>query len=344
MKPTLFLCLLLGKSYMIVACDAAPKDDAIRDFVGSVIRSFDNQSDFPDPSEFDAPLPPKGGYLTKFEFDVTGDGVPELFLSASLVDGYRAQKKCSVYEVKNGTFKELGNDLQISSSFGVIKNEDALTIVSLTGTTRWGQTLIRQFYHFKKSGSFTRDDVKIYAEEYQKISNQVDQSANNGTGDLQELLLGTKDIIVIQRASQLPLASYISDQASEWSPMHYVNGYGLLLERAVYVTDSDGSGYIDPELNNDRTYASDFTLLAAQSWLKGVNNTSGPNQNTIRTPATAAPTPKLPQSLQAPEATPAPMPSEKSDSSTPWSMMVILILAAIGLLWFLLKERKVSGP
>ncbi len=337
MKPTLFLCLLLGKSYMIVACDAAPKDDAIRDFVGSVIRSFDNQSDFPDPSEFDAPLPPKGGYLTQFEFDVTEDGVPELFLSASLVDGYRAQKKYSVYEIKNGTFKELGSDLQIISSFGVIKNEDALTIVSLTGTTRWGQTLIRQFYHFKKSGSFTRDDVKINAEEYQKISNQADQNANNGTGDLQELLLGTKYIVTIERAKQLLLVSYLSDQASKWSPMNYVSGYGLLLDRAVYTTNSDGSGYKDPELDNDRKSASDCTLLAARSWLKSLNNEERSNQKTNQTS-----TPRLPRSLQPHGARPMPAPlSDEPTSLTPLIALVFVMMTGVSvLLWLFLKNRK----
>jgi hypothetical protein len=48
------------------------------------------------------------------------------------------------------------------------------------------------------------------------------------------------------------------------------------------------------------------------------------------------PTPK-----KAPEAKPSlTTPSEEPASSTPWSIIVVLIVAAIGLLWLLLKKRK----
>jgi len=36
-------------------------------------------------------------------------------------------------------------------------------------------------------------------------------------------------------------------------------------------------------------------------------------------------------------------PSDETTSSTPWSAVAVLIVAAIGLLWFLLKKEKVSG-
>lgn len=47
-----------------------------------------------------------------------------------------------------------------------------------------------------------------------------------------------------------------------------------------------------------------------------------------------------PEPKKAPEATPASTPSEEPGSSTPWSIIVVLIVAAIGLLWLLLKRRK----
>jgi hypothetical protein len=44
---------------------------------------------------------------------------------------------------------------------------------------------------------------------------------------------------------------------------------------------------------------------------------------------------------KSPEAKPAPpTPSEEPTSSTPWSIIVVLIVAAIGLLWLLVKNRK----
>ena len=43
---------------------------------------------------------------------------------------------------------------------------------------------------------------------------------------------------------------------------------------------------------------------------------------------------------KTPEAKPAPTPSEEPDSSTPWSIIVVLIVAGLGLLWLLLKRRS----
>lgn len=43
---------------------------------------------------------------------------------------------------------------------------------------------------------------------------------------------------------------------------------------------------------------------------------------------------------KAPESKPAPTPSEEPTSSTPWSVVSVLIVAAAGLLWLLLKKRK----
>jgi hypothetical protein len=52
-------------------------------------------------------------------------------------------------------------------------------------------------------------------------------------------------------------------------------------------------------------------------------------------PAIQPPAPK-----KAPEAKPTSAPSEEPASSTPWSVVAVLIVAATGLLWFLVKKRK----
>jgi hypothetical protein len=63
-------------------------------------------------------------------------------------------------------------------------------------------------------------------------------------------------------------------------------------------------------------------------------------------PPTASSTVIPPPSVQstalkkAPEAKPTSTPSEEPTSSTPWSIIVVLIVAAIGLLWLVLKKRK----
>lgn len=55
----------------------------------------------------------------------------------------------------------------------------------------------------------------------------------------------------------------------------------------------------------------------------------------------AVPGVQLPTPPKAPEAKPAPSPPrEEPTSSTPWSIIVVLIVAATGLLWMLVKNRK----
>lgn len=56
-------------------------------------------------------------------------------------------------------------------------------------------------------------------------------------------------------------------------------------------------------------------------------------------PASPSPSPPIPK--KSPDAKPTPWtPSEEPTSSTPWSVIVILIVAASGLLWLLLKRRS----
>jgi hypothetical protein len=57
---------------------------------------------------------------------------------------------------------------------------------------------------------------------------------------------------------------------------------------------------------------------------------------------TSVPTQKPPAIKQppAPKAKPAPSSGEEPTSSTPWSIIVVLIVAACGLLWLLVKNRK----
>jgi hypothetical protein len=51
-----------------------------------------------------------------------------------------------------------------------------------------------------------------------------------------------------------------------------------------------------------------------------------------------------PAPKKAPEAKPTvPTPNEEPASSTPWNMIVALVMVAIGLLWLLLRKAKVSG-
>ena len=312
-------------------CGTTPENYAIRDFVSSVIRSFAGQNDFPDPSEFKEPFPPKGGYLTKFEFDVTQDGIPELCLRSSLTD------KLNIYDTSVFPPRLIADKITLGSDFGVIKDNDSLTLISCKGTTRFRQGFVRRSFRFKKSGEYTTEEFKIDFEAYEKLREQVDQSLNNGGGNLNELLLGTKDVFEIRSANQLLLAAYLKDRLSQWNSMIYVSGYGLLLERSVYTTHSDGSGYIDPELDNDRRSAVNCSLSAARSWLESLKSKDPDIQNTEQNLE-----PRLPRSSQTPRAKPvSASPSYGPTLSTPMITLVSVIMTGVSvLLWLFLKNRK----
>lgn len=74
------------------------------------------------------------------------------------------------------------------------------------------------------------------------------------------------------------------------------------------------------------------TAIKAFGAVNAQPQTNAPDQTTE--PPKPSPVPKVP------EAKPAPTPSEEPTSSTPWSVVAVLIVAAIGLLWLLLKGRK----
>lgn len=57
-------------------------------------------------------------------------------------------------------------------------------------------------------------------------------------------------------------------------------------------------------------------------------------------PSKASPVVPLPAPKKTPEPKPATTPSEEQASSLPWSIVIVLILAATGLLWLLVKNRK----
>lgn len=78
----------------------------------------------------------------------------------------------------------------------------------------------------------------------------------------------------------------------------------------------------------------ELKLPKPPSWDAPTQSSSGAVPSNVASP-------KSPIPKKAPEAkSPAPTPSEEPTSSAPWSTIVGLIVAAIGLLWLLLKSRK----
>lgn len=89
----------------------------------------------------------------------------------------------------------------------------------------------------------------------------------------------------------------------------------------------------------------EWTRKAAQSLKATLSGSEVEQAGPISAPR-ATPTPQPPPVVrpptpEAPEAKPTPTtPSVETASSTPWSIIVVLIVAALGLLWLLLKRRS----
>lgn len=98
-----------------------------------------------------------------------------------------------------------------------------------------------------------------------------------------------------------------------------------------------------PTAEQLRSYEASFGKLEALA-TKGALPRSDPTGQPASAQASAIPTtvPEVqPATKQAPEAKPTQAtPSEEPTSSTPWSIIVVLIVAATGLLWLLVKNRK----
>ena len=98
-----------------------------------------------------------------------------------------------------------------------------------------------------------------------------------------------------------------------------------------------------PTAEQLRSYEASFGKLEALA-TKGTLQKSDPTSQPATAQASAIPTtvPALqPAPKKAPEAKPTQVtPSEEPPSSTSWSIIVVLIVAATGLLWLLVKKRK----
>lgn len=81
--------------------------------------------------------------------------------------------------------------------------------------------------------------------------------------------------------------------------------------------------------------------LAATERAATPQKAQGAAATPTKTAVTTAPSISLPPTKAKPsEAAKLPAPSEEPTSSTPWSIILVLIVAATGLLWLLLKGRK----
>jgi hypothetical protein len=113
----------------------------------------------------------------------------------------------------------------------------------------------------------------------------------------------------------------------------------LAFYRKYFPLPGKQGGYASESLKPDALKALGLVL---PDWTKPIRleaSETATNQSASKANSTHLVEPPAPK--KAPEAKPTtPTPSEEPTSSTPWSIIVVLIVAATGLLWLLVKNRK----
>lgn len=141
------------------------------------------------------------------------------------------------------------------------------------------------------------------------------------SGDVKEII-EKADVFVMPKVEKIPLIIYLKSPQTQWRPL---SKHGMVAQS------------LDPEESRLLASISDVEWDAALKMLdslliQGLNSDS-----------------TVPQTFEAaPEANPPPIvrqsapkkPSEANSTPIPWGIIVVLIVAAQGLLWFLLKKRK----
>ncbi len=251
-----------------------------------------------------------GGYILRFVFDVDGDGVAERFLASS----FNADKlvcEWTVYAGASGKLLGKGTSLRPDGFWWNPATREMLDYVRFGAE---GGSAI--FSQFGKSGLTTRNEPAALDE------------VSTGLGRVEAPRPGFQRIKPDVTISLL--ADVVANADSGWRPLildDAGHNYSLPNGRLLLTEDA-------PRVESLRN----FTPKAAFAALHKSEPQS--DQSSNKPPTTSSlPIVKPPSTAKAPEAKPSTS-SEEPTSSTPWSVVAVLIVAASGLLWLLLKGRK----
>jgi hypothetical protein len=251
-----------------------------------------------------------GGYILRFEFDVDGDGAKEQFMASS----FNAHKLVCEWTIHAGASGErLAKSVLLRPSGFWWNPASRETLSYFRFGAEGGKAILSQF---SKIGLTTRE-VPAALDEVKTGLGREDSPRQ----DFQRI---KPDVMVSL------LADVIANPESGWRPLildDAGHNYGLPNDRLLLTEDA-------PRVEALRN----FTPSAALETLQKSDSESAQLPNKL--PATNSLQIVLPPTSKASEAKFAPIPIEKPDSSTPWIIIVVLIVAAIGLLWLLSKNRK----
>lgn len=257
---------------------------------------------------------PPGGYVFRFEIDVTGDGRNEVFLGSSLNGDHRSAS-WTVFTLRQDSWTSTGQvSLRAGEIYGKLAADTKTLALGGWARTSGSNYWINQ-YQFQPDGTFVDQgrEVMVLTEDERHEIGSESWTERNG--------LGLKVSPVV---SKMLFAEYLTDSASQWRPYDPKLPANAQHQQDQERIRMDTASAFTPE------YAA--KLVAALEGSTAAKNGDVSRQRTIIPPL--APPEKPKPAKAKPVIT-----SEEPASSTPWSIIVVLIVAALGLLWLLLKRR-----
>jgi hypothetical protein len=284
-------------------------DPLARQYAAEIVRQNvkvpDTELEF---TEWQQSVP--GGYVLRFAFDVDGDGSAERFLASS----FNAEKlvcEWTVYAGASGKLLGKGTSLRPDGFWWNPTTHEMLDYVRFGAE---GGSAI--FSQFSTNGLTTRNESAALDE------------VSSGLGSKEAPRQGFQRIKPDVTISLL--ADVVADADSGWRPLildDAGHNYSLPNGRLLLTEDA-------PRVESLRS----FTPKAAFAALQKSEPQSEKSSNKPPTTGTL-PIVKPAPPPNASEAKPVAA-SEAPTSSTPWSVIVVLIVAATGLLWLLVKKRR----
>lgn len=307
MKSLILTLLVSSASYQ---CRAEDLSQPINLFVTRLFQDPGIRNEFREmwtstPDASPSRKDPNGGFLFRVQLRFEGSDDTLVFLASDRFGDVRRDAPAwSIYQSMEHNSWSLVSAGEMLQFGGISVHHPSRTIIQeFPDRIDEGKTFITL-----KIDKFGSTEKKRYRSE--EIS-----------GDVKEII-EKADISLMPKVEKIPLIIYLKSPQTQWRPL---SKHGMVAQS------------LDPEEARLLASSSDVEWDAALKILdslliQGLNSASTVPQTFEAAPKANAP-PIVRQSGTK-------KPTEANSTPIPWGIIVVLILAAQGLLWFLLKKRK----
>lgn len=252
-----------------------------------------------------------GGYLLRMDMDVTGDGVSEMFITSSLTS-VKNIAEWAVFDVnKDGEIRPYGNSIRIPADSAWTRTEDNTTSLIYLGAPDREREQVSD----EKSYPAYR-----FSFAFPEIEASLTYISEEEAGKLRPA-----DPSQLPRLQAILLADYLTNPDAKWVDV---------MEWKLDANDC----FFRPEDKERAAKNVTFTPQVALSKL-GVINSATPSRRK-QTAIQQSDTDNSHNTKNSTKVTTPPIPSEESTSTMTWIIIPVLVVAAIVLLWLLLKKVK----